>query len=56
MMSVKFLSKEIRTDRVSIEDEHFIKAEKDARSRNETLLNIKGEKSVESFRKLVDRV
>ena len=52
----EFLSKEIRTERISTEDEHFIKAEKEARSRNETLLNIKGKKSVESLHRELGKI
>ena len=52
----QFLSKDIRTERISTEDEHFIKAEKEARSRNETLLNIKGKKSVESLHRELGKI
>ena len=52
----EFLSKDIRTERISTEDEHFIKAEKEARSRNETLLNIKGKKSVESLHRELGKI
>ena len=52
----EFLSKDIRTKRISTEDEHFIKAEKEARSRNETLLNIKGKKSVESLHRELGKI
>ena len=52
----EFLSKDIRTERISTEDEHFVKAEKEARSRNETLLNIKGKKSVESLHRELGKI
>ena len=52
----EFLSKDIRTERISTEDEYFIKAEKEARSRNETLLNIKGKKSVESLHRELGKI
>ena len=52
----EFLSKDIRTERISTEDEHFIKAEKNAKSRNETLLNIKGKKSVESLHRELGKI
>ena len=52
----EFLSKDIRTERISTEDEHFIKAEKEARRRNETLLNIKGKKSVESLHRELGKI
>ena len=52
----EFLSKDIRTERISTDDEHFIKAEKEARSRNETLLNIKGKKSVESLHRELGKI
>ena len=52
----EFLSKDIRTERISTEDEHFLKAEKEARSRNETLLNIKGKKSVESLHRELGKI
>ncbi len=52
----EFLSKDIRTERISTEDEHFIKAEKEAKSRNETLLNIKGKKSVESLHRELGKI
>jgi len=52
----EFLSKDIRTERISTEDEHFIKAEKEARRKNETLLNIKGKKSVESLHRELGKI
>ena len=51
-----FLSKDIRTERISTEDEHFIKAEEKARKRNETLLEIKGTKSVESLHRELGKI
>jgi|TARA_B110000914_G_scaffold225913_1_gene248196 succinate dehydrogenase / fumarate reductase flavoprotein subunit len=52
----EFLSKDIRTEKISTEDEHFVKAEKEARKRNETLLNIKGTKSVESLHRELGKI
>ena len=52
----EFLSKDIRTERISTEDEHFVKAEKEARKRNETLLEIKGTKSVESLHRELGKI
>ena len=52
----EFLSKDIRTQRISTEDEHFVKAEKKARKRNETLLEIKGTKSVESLHRELGKI
>jgi len=52
----EFLSKDIRTERISTEDEHFVKAEKKARKRNETLLEIKGTKSVESLHRELGKI
>ena len=52
----EFLSKDIRTESISTEDEHFVKAEKEARKRNETLLNIKGTKSVESLHRELGKI
>ena len=52
----EYLSKEIRTDRISIEDEHFVIAEKETRKRNEKLLNIKGKKSVESLHRELGKI
>ena len=52
----EYLSKEIRTDRISTEDEHFVIAEEEARKRNEKLLNIKGKKSVESLHRELGKI
>ena len=52
----EFLSKDIRTERISTDDEHFVKAEKKARKRNETLLEIKGTKSVESLHRELGKI
>ena len=52
----EYLSKEIRTDRISTEDEHFVIAEKETRKRNEKLLNIKGKKSVESLHRELGKI
>jgi succinate dehydrogenase / fumarate reductase flavoprotein subunit len=52
----EFLSKDIRTERISTEDEHFVKAEKKARKRNETLLEIRGTKSVESLHRELGKI
>ena len=52
----EFLSKDIRTESISTEDEHFVKAEKEARKRNETLLDIKGTKSVESLHRELGKI
>ena len=52
----EYLSKEIRTDRISTEDEYFVIAEKETRKRNEKLLNIKGKKSVESLHRELGKI
>ena len=52
----EYLSKEIRTDRISTENEHFVIAEKETRKRNEKLLNIKGKKSVESLHRELGKI
>ena len=52
----EYLSKEIRTNRISTEDEHFVNAEKETRKRNEKLLNIKGKKSVESLHRELGKI
>ena len=52
----EYLSKEIRTDRIPTEDEHFVIAEKETRKRNEKLLNIKGKKSVESLHRELGKI
>ena len=52
----EYLSKEIRTERISTEDEHFVIAEKETRKRNEKLLNIKGKKSVESLHRELGKI
>ncbi|MBE76394.1 MAG: succinate dehydrogenase flavoprotein subunit [Candidatus Marinimicrobia bacterium] len=52
----EFLSSEIRSGRISTEDEHFIKAEEGARKRNENLLNVKGSKSVESLHRELGKI
>ena len=52
----EYLSKEIRTDRISTEDEYFVVAEKQTRKRNEKLLNIKGKKSVESLHRELGKI
>ena len=52
----EYLSKEIRTDRISTEDEHFVIAEKETRKRNEKLLSIKGKKSVESLHRGLGKI
>ena len=52
----EYLSKEIRTDRISTEDEHFVIAEKETKKRNEKLLNIKGKKSVESLHRELGKI
>ncbi len=44
-----FLSKEIRTPRMDINRPEFIQAEKETQERINTLINIKGGKSVESY-------
>ena len=51
-----FLSKDIKTERIPIEDEHFIKAERDAKNKNQTLLKIKGKKSVESLHRDLGKI
>ena len=52
----EYLSEEIRTDRISTEDEHFVIAEEETRKRNERLLNIKGKKSVESLHRELGKI
>tara|TARA_A100001015_G_scaffold89852_1_gene100080 strand:- start:12281 stop:14194 length:1914 start_codon:yes stop_codon:yes gene_type:complete len=52
----EYLSKEIRTDRISTEDEHFVIAEEKTRKRNGKLLNIKGKKSVESLHRELGKI
>ena len=52
----EYLSEEIRTDRISTEDEHFAIAEEETRKRNEKLLNIKGKKSVESLHRELGKI
>ncbi|MDG1223802.1 MAG: fumarate reductase/succinate dehydrogenase flavoprotein subunit [Candidatus Marinimicrobia bacterium] len=52
----EFLSKDIRTERISTDDEHFVKAEKKARKRNKTLLEIRGTKSVESLHRELGKI
>ena len=52
----EYLSKEIRTDRISTEDEYFVIAEYQTRKRNEKLLNIKGKKSVESLHRELGKI
>ena len=52
----EFLSKDIRTERISTEDEHFVKAEEKAKKRNETLIEIKGTKSVESLHRELGKI
>ena len=52
----EYLSKEIRTGRISTEDEHFVIAEEETRKRNEKLLNIKGKKSVESLHRELGKI
>ena len=51
-----FLSNDIRTNPISTDDEHFIKAEKEVKKRNEKLLNIKGKKSVESLHRELGKI
>ncbi len=46
-----YLSKEIRTGKISTETPEFIEAEKSVRERLEKLLNIKGKQTVDSFHK-----
>ena len=52
----EYLSKEIRADRIPTQDEHFVKAEKEAMNRNETLINIKGKKTVESLHRELGKI
>ena len=52
----EYLSKEIRTDKISTEDEYFVIAEEQTRKRNEKLLNIKGKKSVESLHRELGKI
>ena len=51
-----YLSNDIRTKPISIEDEHFIHAEKEARKRNETLLGVNGKKTVESLHRDLGKI
>jgi succinate dehydrogenase / fumarate reductase flavoprotein subunit len=46
-----YLSKEIRTGKISTESPEFLEAEKSVRERLEKLLNIKGKQTVDSFHK-----
>ena len=51
-----YLSNDIRTKPISIEDEHFIHAEKEARKRNEKLLGVNGKKTVESLHRDLGKI
>ena len=51
-----YLSNDIRTKPISIEDEHFINAEKEAKRRNETLLGVNGKKTVESLHRALGKI
>jgi succinate dehydrogenase / fumarate reductase flavoprotein subunit len=51
-----FLSKEIRTPHFDANGEEFKKAESDVRDRINTLLNIKGSQSVESFHRRLGKI
>jgi len=51
-----FLSNDIRTKPISTDDEHFVKAEKEVKKRNETLLNVNGKKSVESLHRELGKI
>jgi succinate dehydrogenase / fumarate reductase flavoprotein subunit len=52
----KFLSKEIRTGKISNESEAFIKAEQDTKDRIQKLMSIQGSKSVEHFHRELGKV
>lgn len=51
-----YLSKDIRTGKISTESEAFEKAEADVRQRLEALLNAKGDKSVDYFHKKLGKI
>ncbi len=51
-----YLSKDIRTGKISTESEAFDKAEADVRQRLEALLNAKGDKSVDYFHKKLGKI
>ncbi len=52
----QFLSKEIRTPKISNETPEFIAAEKETQERLNKLLNIKGDKSVEEFHRRLGKI
>ena len=52
----QFLSKEIRTDKITNESPEFIQAEKEVRERINQLMNIKGDRSVESYHRELGRI
>ena len=52
----QFLSKEIRTPKISNDTEEFVNAEKAVRERLEQLINIKGNQSVESFHRRLGKI
>ncbi|MEM6318147.1 MAG: fumarate reductase/succinate dehydrogenase flavoprotein subunit [Bacteroidota bacterium] len=51
-----FLSKEIRTPKISPDDPEFVVAEKDVKDRLENLLSIQGTQSVESFHRRLGKI
>jgi len=51
-----YLSDEIRTKPISTEHESFVNAENDVKAKNEQLIDIKGNKSVESFHRDLGKI
>ena len=51
-----FLSTQIRTDKIANDSPEFIQTEKDVKERLQSLLNINGNKSVESFHKRLGKI
>jgi succinate dehydrogenase / fumarate reductase flavoprotein subunit len=51
-----YLSEEIRTKAIPTDNEEFVKAEKEVQDRIDTLLNIKGTKTVDHFHKRLGKI
>ena len=51
-----YLSNEIRTERISIEDEHFIEAERDVKNKIKHYLKLNGKKTVESLHRDLGKI
>jgi succinate dehydrogenase / fumarate reductase flavoprotein subunit len=51
-----YLADEIRTKPISLDDPAFVAAEKEVKDRIETLMNIKGKQTVESFHKRLGKI